>query len=141
MQQITNSFEETQLIAESFAKTLRGGEVLCLYGDLGHGKTTFTQGLGKGLRVSRYVNSPTFIIMRSYKLPDEKTLYHVDLYRLEQEQEMIDIGLVDLMHNPDAIVVIEWPEKLGTLLPKKRIDIQFGYLGENVREITIHEYK
>lgn len=137
MQHTTISAQETQTIAKELAKTLHGGEVICLYGDLGHGKTTFAQGLGEGLGVSRHVNSPTFLIMRSYKLPADKMLYHVDLYRLEHQQEIIDIGLPDLMHNPDAIVVIEWPEKLGALLPKKRIDIQFAYLDENKREITI----
>lgn len=137
MQHITTSSKETQQLAKELARTLTGGEVICLYGDLGHGKTTFTQGLGEGLGVARYVNSPTFLIMRSYKLPSEKMLYHVDLYRLEHEQEIIDIGLTDLMHSPDAIVVIEWPEKLGKLMPKKRIDIRFEYLDENKREIII----
>ena len=127
-------------MAQEFAKTLHGGEVICLYGDLGHGKTTFTQGLAKGLGVTRIVNSPTFIIMRSYKLPNEKTLYHVDLYRLEHEQEMIDIGLSDLMHNPDTIVVIEWPEKLGKLLPSRRIDVKFVYQNEEKRQIEIIRY-
>jgi tRNA threonylcarbamoyladenosine biosynthesis protein TsaE len=138
MQKVTtNNFDETRQFAETFAKTLRGGEVICLYGDLGNGKTTFTQGLAKGLGVVRNVNSPTFIIMRTYNLPQEKTLYHVDLYRLHHEQEIIDIGLPDIMHKPEAIVVIEWPEKMGTLLPEKRIDIQFSYEQEDKRTIII----
>ena len=137
MRHITTSSKETQQLAKELAMTLKGGEVICLYGDLGHGKTTFTQGLGEGLGVARHVNSPTFLIMRSYKLPSEKMLYHVDLYRLEHEQEIIDIGLTDLMHSPDAIVVIEWPEKLGKLLPQQRIDIHFEHLDDSKRGITV----
>jgi tRNA threonylcarbamoyladenosine biosynthesis protein TsaE len=148
MQKVTESFEETQAFAEEFAKSLHGGEVLCLYGDLGYGKTTFVQGLGKGLGVARHVNSPTFLIMRSYRITGnsqqltsndshEKMLYHVDLYRLEHEQEIRDIGLLDLMHDPDTIVVIEWPEKLGKLLPEKRTNITFEYINEDKRKITI----
>lgn len=149
MEHITHSAAETRQLAQRFAETLHGGEVLCLYGDLGRGKTTFVQGLGKGLGITRNVNSPTFLIMRSYKLStlDEevmgnslgKTLYHVDLYRLEHEQEMIDIGLFDLMHDPDAIVVIEWPEKLGALVLNERIDIHFDYIDEDSKSITIKE--
>src|SRR3989344_70079 len=95
---ITNSFEETQNIAEEFAHTLKGGEVLCLYGDLGYGKTTFIQGLAKGLGLKGRIISPTFIIMRSYEIKlktknekrkttvqNVKNFYHVDLYRISNE--------------------------------------------------------
>lgn len=139
----TNSDTQTKLMAEKFAGNLKGGEVICLYGDLGYGKTTFMQGLAKGLGVERKVISPTFIIMRSYELSIKhevssmKYLYHVDLYRINSEQEIIDIGLLDIMKKPENIVAIEWPEKIGKLMPKTRIDVTFDYIHENERKISI----
>lgn len=139
---ITNNFEETRKAGYEYAKNLRGGEVLLLYGELGAGKTTFMQGLAKGLGVTRNILSPTFIIMRTYQLSArkaEKTLYHVDLYRIESEKEVIDLGLVELMGDQDTIVAIEWPEKLGSLLPDKKREIFFEYNGEDQRTITLKE--
>lgn len=143
----TQNNTETQKVAEDFAKTLQGGEVLCLWGDLGYGKTTFTQGLAKGLGLTGRITSPTFLIMRTYTLNNKSTekpvkmLYHVDLYRVITEKEIVELGLLDLMQNPEHIVVIEWPEKMGTLLPEKRIDIKFEYLDENKREIKMSTYE
>lgn len=139
----TDSYLETQNIAEKIAKSLRGGEVICLYGDLGFGKTTFIQGLAKGLGIKGRIISPTFIIMRSYKISLNNNLsnlqffYHVDLYRINHEQEIIDIGLSDILGKPENVVTIEWPEKMKNLLPEKRINIQLDYLNENKRKITI----
>lgn len=132
--QITNSSEETQKIAEEFAHTLKGGEVLCLYGDLGYGKTTYIQGLAKGLGIKAKIISPTFIIMRSYKIK-LKIFHHVDLYRINTKQEIVDLGLLDIMKDPGSIVAIEWPGKMGKLLPDKRIDIEIEYIDENKRKI------
>lgn len=142
---ITESFTETQKIAEDFAKTLKGGEVLCFYGDLGYGKTTFIQGLAKGLGIEGRIISPTFIIMRRYKMKlktqNSKFFYHVDLYRINSEQEIIDLGLLDVMHDEETIVAIEWPEKMGNLLPKKRIDVKLEYVDEDKRKISINDLK
>jgi tRNA threonylcarbamoyladenosine biosynthesis protein TsaE len=140
---ITNSFEETQQVGENFAYLLDGGEVLALYGDLGSGKTTFVQGLAKGLGVVRKVNSPTFIIVREYEIKSMnqeagiKGLFHIDLYRIETRRELMSLGLHNILHNPDNIVAIEWPEKSQGLLPEKRIEIHFEYLDEDRRKITI----
>ena len=134
---ITNSFLETQKFGEDFAKSLKGGEVIALYGDLGSGKTTFVQGLAKGLGIDQRIISPTFIIMRTYELTNTvvKKFYHVDLYRIETEHDVEGLGLLELMHDPQNIVVIEWPEKLENLLPDNRIDFVFRYLGDDQREI------
>jgi tRNA threonylcarbamoyladenosine biosynthesis protein TsaE len=161
---ITNSFEETQQVGENFAYLLDGGEVLALYGDLGSGKTTFVQGLAKGLGVVRKVNSPTFIIMREYKVDLQnypssdqgesrsqkdqfstpfhsartiQEFYHIDLYRIETKKELISLGLHDVFNKPENVVAVEWPEKAQGLLPKKRIEIHFEYLDEDRRKITI----
>lgn len=136
---ITKSLSETQQFAKDFVRKLSGGTVLLLFGDLGAGKTTFTQGLAKGLGINKRIMSPTFIIMRTYSLNNGniKHFYHVDLYRLQSEQEIIDLGLPELMANPAAITVIEWSEKLGSLKPKNAWQLQFTYLSETERRITI----
>ncbi|HEX8932564.1 MAG TPA: tRNA (adenosine(37)-N6)-threonylcarbamoyltransferase complex ATPase subunit type 1 TsaE [Patescibacteria group bacterium] len=134
---ITNNFVETQQIGLEFAKTLKGGEVICLYGDLGSGKTTFVQGLAKGLGIEKKIISPTFIIMRTYRIQNSKNFYHVDLYRIEESKDVESLGLLEIMKDKDNIVVIEWPERIEDLLPEKRIDIIFAYLDEDKREIVV----
>ena len=138
---ITKNFEETQELGEEFAKKLRGGEVLCLYGDLGSGKTTFVQGLAKGLGINGRIISPTFIIMRTYGVEQQEltinTFYHVDLYRVANERDIEGLGLLEVLNDPQTVVVIEWPEKMENLLPENRMDIIFTYQGDDQREIVI----
>lgn len=133
---ITQSVEETQKIAELFGKTLIGG-VIALHGKLGAGKTTFVQGLAKGLGIKRRIISPTFIILRTYKI-GIKNFYHIDLYRTKSKNDLEGLGIDDVLKDPQNIVIIEWAERLGSLLPKKRIDINFEYIDENKRKITIN---
>lgn len=140
---ITKSPEETREVAKKVAQEMKNGGVVCLYGDLGSGKTTFTQGFAEALGIERSVNSPTFLVVRTYRLPDDKSnetiqsFYHIDLYRLNQESEMKDVGLEDIFVNPENLVVVEWSEKLGSLLPSKRLDIHFTYVDDNSRTITL----
>ena len=141
---ITNSFEETQQVGFDFAKKLKGGEVLALYGDLGSGKTTFVQGLAAGLGIDRQIISPTFIIMRTYtadtqksKLKTTQVFYHVDLYRISNSDDVQSLGLLELMGDPQTIVAIEWPDKIENFLPENRIDITFAYLEDDLRQIRI----
>ena len=140
---ITNNKEETQTLAEIFAKTLRGGDFLAFYGDLGSGKTTFIQGLAKGLGVDKRIISPTFIIMRHYVIKPKtknlklKNFYHIDLYRTESKHDLLAIGLDQIIQDKDNIVALEWAEKLGGMLPERRIDISMEYLGEDKRKIII----
>jgi tRNA threonylcarbamoyladenosine biosynthesis protein TsaE len=131
---ISNSFEETQRLGRDFARILEKGDTVCLYGDLGSGKTTFTQGLAKGLGIKSRIISPTFIIMRSHELKNG-TFYHVDLYRIENEEGIESLGLQEIINDGQNVVVIEWAEKLKGFLPKKRIDIKFTYEKDNVRKI------
>jgi tRNA threonylcarbamoyladenosine biosynthesis protein TsaE len=137
---ITNSKEETQTFAQDFAKTLKGGAFLAFYGDLGSGKTTFIQGLAKGLGIQRRIISPTFIILRHYKM-DKGDFYHVDLYRTESKHDLLGIGLEQIIQDANSIVALEWAEKLGELLPKQRIDIHMEYLEDNKRKIIIKKYE
>lgn len=148
---ITNSFEETQKIGEEFAKKLIGGGVVALHGDLGGGKTTFTQGIARGLGIKNRIISPTFIVLRTYKLKTEnlkqkttlknsKLFYHIDLYRIETKNDIEGLGIDEILKNKDNIVVIEWAERLGNLLPKQRIDVYFEYINENKRKITTKNF-
>jgi tRNA threonylcarbamoyladenosine biosynthesis protein TsaE len=136
---ITNNFEETQQLGEEFASALKGGEVLALYGDLGSGKTTFMQGLAHGLGVRKSIISPTFIIMRTYAINREslKNLYHVDLYRIENEDDVESLGLLELLNQPENVVAIEWPNKIENILPEKRINIYFEYGEGDIRQIRL----
>lgn len=140
---ITNSYEETQKLGEEFAKKLQGGDIVALYGELGSGKTTFVQGLAKGLGIKRRIISPTFIIVRTYKISIKykvssiKYFYHIDLYRINSDQKIEGLGIKELINGRNSIVAIEWAEKIKNLLPKKRWNIHFEYLSDNKRRIKI----
>lgn len=148
MEYITQNAEETKEIGRKLSANLKGGDVFALCGDLGSGKTTFVQGFAEGLGISARVNSPTFIIVRTYSIPTSKnnfpllaTLYHVDLYRLEKNvnDELAQLGLIEAVDDKKSIVVIEWAERARDMLPKHTRWIQFKNVDENKRKITINE--
>jgi tRNA threonylcarbamoyladenosine biosynthesis protein TsaE len=128
-------------VAQEIGSKLIGGEVIGLVGDLGAGKTTFVQGLAHGLGISKNLNSPTYIIVRTYKIQKDKVekLYHVDLYRLEENisEELVNLGLSDEMGKPENVIVIEWAEKAREALPKNTKWIEFDQIDENKRKIII----
>ena len=132
---ITNNSKETQKLGFDFAKILKKGDVVCLIGALGSGKTTFVQGLAKGLGIKNRIISPTFVIVRSYKL-EVLSFYHVDLYRIEREKDVEGLGMGEIINSKNNIVIIEWAEKLGKFCPQKRIDINFFYEKDNIRKIV-----
>ncbi len=119
----SDSPEKTASLGEHLGAKLPAGSVLCLTGELGAGKTSFVQGLAKGLEVADAVTSPTYNIMNIYKgrLP----LVHFDLYRLEAPFELEDIDFPGFVNEPAGVVVIEWGEKFPEALPEQRIDIAF----------------
>ena len=107
---------------------------------MGSGKTTFVQGLAEGLGITKKIISPTFIIMRTYELkdhPTKKFFYHVDLYRIESEQDIEGLGLLEIMQDSESIVIIEWPEKIASILPEKRKELVFNYVKDDIRNIII----
>ncbi|KKR76429.1 MAG: hypothetical protein UU21_C0010G0012 [Candidatus Levybacteria bacterium GW2011_GWA2_40_8] len=138
---ISKSPEETKKIAGEIASSLQPGDVIALFGELGSGKTTFVQGMTKELGIKDRIISPTFLIIREHKLkttnPKLKTLFHVDLYRIDKD--FMNLGLQEIFSDREAVMVIEWAEKIENLLPEKRIDIHFKYINENVRELEINE--
>ena len=145
MEVITKSPTQTQKLGEKMGRDLALDRLssrafkprfrprtLCLYGDLGSGKTTFIQGLAKGLGIKKRVISPTFVFMKQYK----PSFYHVDLYRINKVGEAKGLGLEEIFNEPKAIIAIEWAEKIKKILPKKKEDIYFDYVSENQRKIT-----
>ncbi len=134
MEYKTKSAAETKKLGEKLAKKLKKGGVVCLYGDLGAGKTTFIQGLAWGLGIIQRVNSPTFIIARRYPL-ESRYFYHVDLYRLTSLEEVKAIGIEEMWDNHN-VMAIEWPEKIEQILPKY-IKIKFKQIKNDERQIEI----
>jgi len=134
---VTESEEETRAVAEKLAHTLKPGRTVCLRGDLGVGKTVFAKGLCAALGVTEHVSSPTFTLVNEYETANGM-LYHFDLYRIEDEDELYEIGFSEFVSG-DAISLIEWPERAEGALPKNRIEITITRAGEDSRRITIEE--
>lgn len=123
---ISRSDKQTIAIGKELGTACKGGEIFALYGNLGAGKTCLTQGIAKGIGVKNKVNSPTFVIMKMYPVKGHKTIKHfchIDAYRLSKPQELKAIGALDYIHQSDTITVIEWPERIKKILPKKVISI------------------
>ncbi|MCC6758570.1 MAG: tRNA (adenosine(37)-N6)-threonylcarbamoyltransferase complex ATPase subunit type 1 TsaE [Candidatus Omnitrophica bacterium] len=135
----THSPSETQAIGEQLAKLCKGGEIICLSGDLGTGKTTFVKGIARGLKIDeKKVNSPTFVIMNLYeegRLP----LYHFDFYRLEKPEEIGGVGYDEFLYG-NGVAVIEWSERFGALMPPENLAIHLAHSGDHDRglKITAH---
>ncbi len=136
MEVISHSIQETKKLACEIAKKVKGGGVIALYGDLGSGKTTFTKYLVETLGVKARVQSPTFVLVRKYGTERLK-INHVDLYRLVSREEVLDIGIEEILDDSKAVTVIEWPELIKDLLPVDTTSIHFEYLDENARKITL----
>ena len=130
------SVEETWAVARQFAAELKPGDIVCLEGDLGAGKTTFTQGLAASLGAKRAVTSPTFCLVVEH--PVEKfLLVHMDLYRLHDADDVLAIGWEDYLAR-GAVLAVEWPERAGGLVPKNAIRVSFVRLDdEDARRIDI----
>lgn len=133
----THSFEETVEIGKNIGNVLRSGDIISLTGDLGTGKTAFTNGIAKALGITSYITSPTFTIVNEYegRLP----LYHFDVYRISDPEEMFDIGFEEYI-NSEGITIIEWGEQIKEILPKEIITVNIKKnldKGLDVREIYI----
>ena len=128
----THSPQETKSLAQQIALLLNEGSVIALSGDLGAGKTTFTQGLAKGLEIQKMVSSPTFTIMKMYN--GRLKLTHIDAYRLEGLHQ--DLGFEELIGTA-GVCVIEWPEYIKELLPQDYLEITLTRLDEDDRMIEL----
>jgi len=149
MKKITNNAKETQALAEGFAKEAvrKSGDkakVIGLVGELGAGKTTFTQAFAKALDVKDKVSSPTFVIEKIYKLKgqgDFTHLIHIDAYRLNDPEELISLGWEEIIANPKNIILVEWADNVEKILPEDYIRINLEHLGNDKREISVEVKK
>lgn len=132
----TNSRTQTQELAYRLGSILQEPLVILMRGDLGAGKTTFTQGLAKGLEIKQTVNSPTFTILKIYygRLP----LYHIDAYRLEGASS--DLGFEEYIEDGDGICVIEWPMYVQDLVPEEYLEIELLHQGEDQRVMNVYSH-
>lgn len=130
------NIKETEKIGYILGKLLTGGEVICMTGDLGAGKTTMTQSIAKGLEVEDYVTSPTFTIINEYE--GRCPLYHFDVYRINDVDEMYDLGYEEYFYS-DGVSIIEWADIIKEILPKERLNIKINK-NDNIegREIIIN---
>jgi tRNA threonylcarbamoyladenosine biosynthesis protein TsaE len=142
--EIYSSFdeEETFQLGVDFCGRLNPGDIVAFYGDLGAGKTEFIKGVCQGMNVDEIVSSPTYTIVNQYVGEDRNErpidIYHVDLYRIENAKELIEVGLADLLADTGSIKLIEWAENADSILPPLRYDIYFVTLDdENSRRIEI----
>jgi len=131
----TSSAEETKSFGEKIGRALKPGDILVLTGQLGAGKTTLIQGIAKGLEIKDYVTSPTFTLINEYK--GIYPFFHLDLYRLDDPSQIEDLGIEEYFNNKDGIMVIEWAEKLGGLMPKNAFEIKIENTGESERKIWL----
>jgi len=160
---ISYSSAQTQRLGMRLGELLSGGELILLNGQLGSGKTTFTQGLAKGLRITDVVSSPTFTLLKEYRSQSQPVsnetstaevvamrpgcvqsevhaLYHFDLYRLDDPDEIVDLGFEDYFYNSDpgsGVCVVEWADKADTLWPAERLSISLDALDQEKRGLLL----
>ena len=159
---LSKNERETQKIAGKLAEKIMKGlsarlpptpriwrasraSIITLEGELGAGKTTFVKGFAKALRIKAKIKSPTFVLMKKYTIPkntkykiqDTKYLYHLDCYRVRDHRNLVTLDIESLFRSPSNIVLIEWPERVSKILPKKLIRVHIDHINSNTRKITI----
>ena len=133
---ITNSPEETISLAEKIGRLLKAGDCIAYYGDLGAGKTTFTRGLAVGMGLPDEVSSPTFAIVNEYHGKDKITLYHFDMYRIGNSDELETTGFYDYPLD-ESVFAVEWSENIEDAFPEIVIRIKISRIDDDARKITI----
>ncbi|HUF39921.1 MAG TPA: tRNA (adenosine(37)-N6)-threonylcarbamoyltransferase complex ATPase subunit type 1 TsaE [Anaerolineales bacterium] len=131
----TNSPSETRALGVELGKTLSTGDLVCLEGDLGAGKTTFVQGLARGWGSTDRVTSPTFVLVNEYRRTDGARMYHLDAYRLSGPAEAEDLDIDTLLAT--GPLVVEWPDRIRTALPDPSVTVRFTDLGGDQRKIVV----
>lgn len=145
---LTKNSRETRKLAGVIVKNLvkkhypNRASVVGFSGQLGAGKTTLIQGIGKSLGIKEKIQSPTFVLMKAYKLHRRKNvpwknLVHIDAYRIKQKREVVRLGLKDIFKNPENIVFIEWAEKIKSILPRAILWVELKHSGKTHRHIVI----
>jgi tRNA threonylcarbamoyladenosine biosynthesis protein TsaE len=154
---IAKNSRQTQKLGEMLSKELRGGEIICLTGELGSGKTTFSQGVLRGLGAKGPHTSPTFVVMKKYKVKAHRNLafslrqtscrnslkpsfiqniYHLDAYRVGP-RDILDLGWKEIISDKKNVIIVEWAERMNKIIPKRAVWIKFKHLKKSEREITM----
>ncbi len=144
---LTSSPGQTRGLARAQARQIlkrkpkKAAQVLALEGELGAGKTTFLQGLARGLGITEKILSPTFIIMRNFKIREKsggfENFYHIDCYRIMEPKEILDLGFKKIIANPKNIVAIEWAGRIKGVLPRSSITVKFSFIDKKTRKMII----
>jgi tRNA threonylcarbamoyladenosine biosynthesis protein TsaE len=153
IQRISKNTKDTEKIAQNFLKHLMlkrhfditcKATVVCLSGELGAGKSTFTQFIAKNLGIKKKVDSPTFVIIKRYIIrpfgrptSEFKNLFHIDAYRLKNEKELLHLEWIDIISNSQNIVFIEWPENVSKIIPQQHHKINISHTKEGYRKFNI----
>jgi tRNA threonylcarbamoyladenosine biosynthesis protein TsaE len=140
---LTKSASETKKFARQIAKEVlaekkgKTASILALVGELGGGKTTFVQGLAGAIGIKERILSPTFVLLKRFAIVDTRftDLYHIDCYRLDGPQELVGLEIKEIVANPNNLVVIEWADKIKSLIPKNAVWLNFEWLAEDQRKI------
>ncbi len=138
----TNSEKETIDFASNYIKRIANYRIISLVGELGVGKTMFVKGLAKGLKIKQNIDSPSFVLMKNYKVNNQfiKNFIHIDCYYINNPKEILSIGIEEWLNRDDTFITIEWANKIRTFLPKKIIYVKINYNKEkNNRTIKILE--
>ncbi len=130
---LSHSPEQTRRLGVRLGELLKAGDLVCLQGDLGSGKTTLAQGIARGWGCLDPVTSPTFVLVNEYRRADDTRLYHFDAFRLGGEVEAAQLGLQDLFE--DGPVLIEWPDRVGGMLPDARLWVRLQWVDDSRREL------
>lgn len=148
---ITSSSVQTKKLGERFAKEIlekkpkKTAFVIGLEGELGGGKTTFLQGFARGSGVKEKVLSPTFVIMKKFKIQYLKSniqyLIHIDCYRIQKSKELLDLGFKEIVSNPKNIIAVEWADRIRKIMPKDSIWIKFDFIDRRKRKITFRNFQ
>ena len=131
--------EATLALGALLAKYLKYGQVVALQGDLGAGKTVISRGVASGLGITEPVTSPTFTVAQEYRTPDGHWLYHLDMYRIDDEMSAVAFGIEEYLFSPTAITLVEWPERIAKLLEGKKscVTIHITHEGDECRAIEL----
>jgi tRNA threonylcarbamoyladenosine biosynthesis protein TsaE len=133
---LSHSPEQTQRLGVRLGELLRPGDLICLEGDLGSGKTTMAQGIGRGWGSLDAVTSPTFVLMNEYRRADSARLIHFDAFRMNDVQEAIALGLEECFE-AEAPMMIEWPERIAAILPQQNLWIRLRWVEDMRRDVRI----
>jgi tRNA threonylcarbamoyladenosine biosynthesis protein TsaE len=133
----SHSEKETEQLASEIARALPAGGMVLLRGNLGAGKTVFSRGFARGLGCDDTLSSPTYTIVQEYQLPTGFRLYHMDLYRIADSAAALGFGVDEFLDDPKAYKLVEWPERIESLLPEKYLTVEITHKGDEERELKI----